>query len=83
MSNESIYEKIQDSLPEHIENYFRDSGDDKTDKELLEFIWMNDKAWETLKDFIASSKLGDKIVEKVYQAMPEGGEFNVDRDLDR
>jgi len=78
--SKDIYEKIQDSLPEHIENYFRDSGTDKTDKELLDFIWDNPKAWETLKDFIASSKLGDKIVERVYQAMPEGGEREYDND---
>lgn len=76
MANESIYEKIQDDLNHHIENYFRDSGDDKTDKELLDFIWNNDKVWLLLKEYIASDKLGDKIVDKVYLAMPEGGEPN-------
>lgn len=72
------WERIQEDLGEHIENYFRDSGTDETDRELLDFIWDNPRVWDFIKECISNSKLGTKIADKVFDEMPDGEEEPLD-----
>ena len=74
------WERINEDLGEHIENYFRDSGTEETDKELLDFIWSNNFVWKTLRESIESSKLGEKIAQMVFDNLPDGPEEDSNED---
>lgn len=72
--NDQAWERINEDLNDHIDNYFRDSSTSKSDNELLDFLFDNKKCWETVKAYIANSKLGDKIAQEVFENLPEGPE---------
>ena len=79
-NNEVLWEKIQDDLGEHIENYFRDSGTEDSDRELLDFIWSDAVVWGALKTWIANSKLGARIAQRVFDNLPDGQEEDTNED---
>ena len=77
MSNietDKAYEQIWDEIDEHIDNYFRDNGTDATDNELVYYIFGDQELWKIIKNRIAANKLGTKIANAVFEALPDGPE---------
>ena len=73
------WENILENIDEHIEEYFED---EKKHDELLDFIFTNDQARKVLYEYIADSKLGQKIADKVYEGMQDKGDYLADLDRD-